>query len=210
MADGVFGTPIDAETLKGMPEYKGKTIRRADMAKVARDLMNAGGKDTNCVKYVENLRDEYGNGVKVLCTIYNATGGDLTYSQSKDFHGHIYNKPYPLVIKNGQWGGYLHVHTTASATGSSAAVVYSGVNNDEVKCDWMLSWSDPWSGSNTVYTEIREGGHYKDTLGDIQDKVENGNDTSNDEWTGCTSTTTIATGTTTSFVGIMSLTPPVS
>ncbi|KAM7489133.1 hypothetical protein LguiB_026617 [Lonicera macranthoides] len=184
MADGVYGTAIDIETLKGMPEYRGKTIRRADMAKVARDLMNAGGKDTNCVKYVENLRDEYGNGVKVLCTIYNATGGDLTYSQSKDFHGHIYNKPYPLVIKNGQWGGYLHVHTTASATGSSAAVC--------------------------VYTEIREGGHYKDTLGDIQDKVENGNDTSNDEWTGCTSTTTIATGTTTSFVGIMSLTPPVS
>ncbi|KAM7486136.1 hypothetical protein LguiA_002145 [Lonicera macranthoides] len=125
MADGVYGTVIDTETLKGMPEYRGKTIRRADMAKVARDLMNAGGKDTNCLKYVENLRDEYGNRVK-------------------------------------------------------------------------------------VYTEIREGGHYKDTLGDIQDKVENGNDTSNDEWTGCTSTTTIATGTTTSFVGIMSLTPPVS
>ncbi|KAM7486132.1 hypothetical protein LguiA_002141 [Lonicera macranthoides] len=64
MADGVYGTAIDIESLKGMPEYRGKTIRRADMAKVARDLMNAGGKDTNCVKYVENLRDEYGNGSK--------------------------------------------------------------------------------------------------------------------------------------------------
>ncbi|KAM7486117.1 hypothetical protein LguiA_002126 [Lonicera macranthoides] len=91
--------------------------------------------------------------------------------------------------------------STAAATGSSAAiVVYIGLNNDEFKCNWMLSWSNPWSESNTVYTDIHEGGHYKDTLGDIQDKVENGNYTSNDEWSGCTSTTTIATGTTTTFV----------
>ncbi|KAM7486126.1 hypothetical protein LguiA_002135 [Lonicera macranthoides] len=110
-----------------MPEYRCKTIRRADRAKVARDLMNAEGKDTNCLKYVENLSDEYGNGV--ICR-------------------------------------------------------------------------------SCVYTEICEGGHNKDTLGDIQDKVENGSDTFNDEWNGCTSTTTIAIGTTTTFVGIMSLTPP--
>ena len=117
---------------------------------MAHDLMNAERKDTNCLKFMENLRDEYGDGIKVLCTIYNATEDDLTYNQSNDFHGHIYNKPYPLVIKNGQWGGYLHVHTSGAVRGSYAAVVYSGLNDDELKCDWVLSWSNPWSGLNTV------------------------------------------------------------
>ncbi|KAM7497555.1 hypothetical protein LguiA_021969 [Lonicera macranthoides] len=97
MADGVFGTAIDIETLKGMPQYRNMTIRRSDMAKEARDLMNAEGKDTICRQYVDDLSNSYGTGVKTLCTIYNATGDDLTFVLSHDWHGHVGEKPYPMV-----------------------------------------------------------------------------------------------------------------
>ncbi|KAM7486124.1 hypothetical protein LguiA_002133 [Lonicera macranthoides] len=129
---------IETQTLKGMPEYRGKTIRRADMGKVARDLMNAEGKDTNCLKYVENLRDEYGNGGQSA----------LHHSQC---HGRRFN--IQCILR------FVNVDTTRTLW-------------EIYKIKWRM-----------VATHS--------TL--------NGMDAP---------TTTIATSTTTTFVGIMSLTPP--
>ncbi|KAM7502910.1 hypothetical protein LguiB_001814 [Lonicera macranthoides] len=211
MANGVFGTAIDIETLKGMPQYRNMTIRRSDMAKVARDLMNAEGKDTNCRQYVDDLSNSYGTGVKTLCTIYNATGDDLTFVLTHDWHGHVGEKPYPMVIKNGQWGGFLHVHPSGSPIGSAAAVVYHGFNNNGTPMDWLLSWSVPWTcfGSNSVRTEIREDGHYKvDYWGLLFKKLEDSSKTSRDTNNGCTSSMSIGSGEAPGCMAILSLTGP--
>ncbi|KAM7490650.1 hypothetical protein LguiA_033571 [Lonicera macranthoides] len=215
MADGVFGTPIDIETLKGMPQYRNMTIRRSDLAKVARDLKNAEGKDTNCRQYVDNLSTSYGSGVKTLCTIYNATGDDLTFLLSHDWHGHIGDTSYPIEIKNGQWGGFLHVHPSGSPIGSAGAVVYHGFNNNGTPMDWLLSWSVPWTvfGSNTVNTEVREDGHHKNKAWDIWGFLYNyledkSSKFSEDNTNGCKSTMNIGSGEAPFCTAIMTLTGP--
>lgn len=153
MASNVFGNPITNATLEGMPEYAGRTIERIDRARVALNMKNAQNKDVNARQYVENVKQGWGTGVSTLCLVYNATGDTVTYVASHDWHGHIGPAPYPVEIANGQWGGYLHVKTSGTATGSSAAVVYRGKNGDGKECDWMLAWSNPWnrnSSDNTV------------------------------------------------------------
>ncbi|XP_010920412.2 23 kDa jasmonate-induced protein [Elaeis guineensis] len=202
MASNVFGNPITDQTLRGLPEYKDKPVITAtDRATVALNMKNAGNKDVNARKFVENLKERYGNGVSTLCLVYNATGGTLNFVLSHDWHGHIGESPYPQQIDNGQWGAYLHVHTSGAAVGSSAAVVYRGKNEGGTTCDWMFGWSNPWNrwgNDNTVYTEIREYRHYEDNdhWNYIQDKVEGSGLTHSDTWNGCVST--VATGSSTS------------
>ncbi|KAK1309868.1 hypothetical protein QJS10_CPA08g00129 [Acorus calamus] len=128
MAYNVFGNPITNSTLEGMPEYNGKTITRTDRAHVALNMKNAADKDVNARQYVENLKARWGNGVSTLCLLYNATGDTVTFVTSHDWHGHIGPGPYPTAMANGQWGAFLHVKTSGAATGSSAAVVYHGMN----------------------------------------------------------------------------------
>nr|XP_008348390.2 23 kDa jasmonate-induced protein-like [Malus domestica] len=158
MTYNVFGNPITDETLKGMPEYADKQIERLDRAHVALNMKNAVEKDFNARTYVEKLKEQYGDGVSTLCLVYNATGDTISYANKKDWYGHIGNAPYPPLIANGQWGAFLHVKTAGASSGSTAAVVYQGLNHVSNECDWMLSWSNPWdrtSSDNKVYTDIQ-------------------------------------------------------
>ncbi|CAK9326820.1 unnamed protein product [Citrullus colocynthis] len=210
MAYNVFGNPITNQTLEAMPEYEGKTITRRDRAHVALNMKNAEDKDKNAREYVENLKKRWGTGVSTLCLIYNATGDTITYVCEHDWHGHIGPGPYPIEIANGQWGGFLHVKTSGTATGSSAAVVYRGLNNDGVHCDWMAAWSNPWDRSswdNTAYTEIREEGHYDkyDNWGYISKLLYSSGYSKSDNWNGCISNVTTGSDTSPIFEGIFSL-----
>uniref|UniRef100_A0ACD6AB02 Uncharacterized protein n=1 Tax=Avena sativa TaxID=4498 RepID=A0ACD6AB02_AVESA len=155
MASGVFGTPISEETVRATGEYK-EPITLKDVADYAMKMINAGGKDNEAQKFVDNLKDRYGNGISAKCLIYNATGKTLSFVTYKDWYGHIYDTPYPSDIQNGQWGAFLHVHPTAAMYGSFGAVVYRSAG----MCDWLFSWSIPYIGDNGVYTEIREEGHF--------------------------------------------------
>lgn len=149
----VFGTPVTNATLEAMPEYEGKEITRMDRAHVALNKMHTEDKDKNAREYVHNLKEEWGTGVSTLCLLYNATGDTITFVLEHNWHGHVGPAPYPIQIANGQWGAFLHVKTSGAATGSSAAIVYRGKNNNDVGCDWMAAWSNPWnpaSSSNTV------------------------------------------------------------
>ncbi|CAN6329618.1 unnamed protein product [Urochloa humidicola] len=162
MASGVFGVPISEETVRATGEYK-EPINQKDVADYAMKMMNAGGKDTNAQKFVDNLKDRYGNGITTKCLIYNATGTDLHLATYNDRHGYIYDSPYPAVIQNGQWGAYIHVHPTAAMVGSAGAVVYRSKLpfGSSYSCDWLFCWSIPFfGGSDQVYTEIREEGHF--------------------------------------------------
>ncbi|KAH7534003.1 hypothetical protein FEM48_Zijuj04G0191600 [Ziziphus jujuba var. spinosa] len=148
MAGNVFGNPITDDDVKILyPEVTDITPKlRAD---VAFRNISTNGRDQNAKNFVKNLKQRYGNGISALCMIFNATGGTLTYSGNKDWHGHVYESPYPAKIQNGQWGAFLHVHPSWFA-GSEAAVIYRGYNNDGTLCDWMLSWGIPYIGDNHV------------------------------------------------------------
>ncbi|KAK1271557.1 hypothetical protein QJS04_geneDACA013022 [Acorus gramineus] len=209
MAYNVFGNPITNSTLEGMPEYNGKTITRKDRAHVALNMKNAADKDVNARQYVENLKARWGTGVSTLCLLYNATGDTVTFVTSHDWHGHIGPAPYPTEMANGQWGGFLHVKTSGAATGSSAAVVYHGMNGAGNGCDWMASWSNPWDRNrynNSAYTEIREAGHFDKTVwGVVSNKLNSSGLQHTDKWNGCLSTVTTGSDTSPIFEGIFTL-----
>lgn len=58
MASGVFGTPISAQTVIATGEYK-EPITQKDVADYAMKMINAGGKDVNAQKFVDNLKERY-------------------------------------------------------------------------------------------------------------------------------------------------------
>ena len=134
MANNVFGDPINDLALT-----------QSERARQALNLQTAGGKDTNARTFVRNLKAQYGNGVSALCLVYNATGNSLTFVESKDWYGEIWNSPFPQRIQNGQWGAFLHTKKPVVATGSMAAAVYRGSDGiSGNNCDYMMSWMHPW------------------------------------------------------------------
>ncbi|KAF3447810.1 hypothetical protein FNV43_RR08515 [Rhamnella rubrinervis] len=205
MAGNVSGNPVTDDIVRLIyPDVKDVTPQLR--AKVAFQYMNAEGRDVNCKNFVYNLKQRYGNGISALCMLFNATGSSLTYVGYRDWHGHIYESPYPSVIQNGQWGGFLHVHPSAWASGSESAVVFRGKNSAGDSCDWMLAWGIPYVGNNHAYTEIREAKHYETDHWDyIKGLLEAKSTHTTDTWNGCYSAVTIGQGTSPEFVGIMSL-----
>lgn len=84
--------------------------------------------------------------------VYNATGNSITFHEAKDWHGQIWQSPYPERIQNGQWGVFLHVKNFGAMTGSMAAAVYLGQAVSGDQCDYMMAWMHPFGPhiSNTV------------------------------------------------------------
>uniref|UniRef100_A0ACD5VAQ5 Uncharacterized protein n=1 Tax=Avena sativa TaxID=4498 RepID=A0ACD5VAQ5_AVESA len=193
MASGLFGTPISEETVRATGEYK-EPITQKDVADYAMKMINAGGKDLDAQKFVDNLKDRYGNGISAKCLIYNATGKTLSLQTYKDWTGHIYDAPYPSDIHNGQWGAFLHVHPAASLVGSFGAVVYRSTG----VCDLMFGWGIPYIGDNGVHTEIREEGFFPlyNRWGYTEEMLQIGRYTSTDNRYGYVSKAEIGEGTT--------------
>ncbi|XP_021310333.1 23 kDa jasmonate-induced protein [Sorghum bicolor] len=197
MASGVFGLPISEETVRATGEYK-EPITQRDVADYAMKMINANEKDVNAQKFVDNLKDRYGNGITTKCLIYNATGASLKFVTYKDWHGHIYETPYPSEIQNGQWGAFIHVHPAGAARGSAGAAVYrTKIPSSSSSCDWLFSWSIPYIGDSSVYTEIREEGHFPPHWDYIYDaRLERSGRSSTDNGYGYHSQTDIGEGTT--------------
>lgn len=57
-AAGVFGTPITEATVIGTGEYP-EPITQRDVADYAMKMINAGGKDIEAQKFVDNLKDRF-------------------------------------------------------------------------------------------------------------------------------------------------------
>ncbi|ONK72104.1 uncharacterized protein A4U43_C04F15750 [Asparagus officinalis] len=199
MAANVFGNPITDETLKAMPEYNNKPITRCDRAHEALNMIHAESKDVNALRYVENLKEQYGDGVSTLCVVYNASGDPITFQDSHDWHGHLWKAPYPQSLLNGQWGAFLHVHPSGAMAGSSAAVIYRGKNDAGKDHDFMFSWMNPWwSGSCTAYTLVRPAGYFDSEISwdTLQDNTDNGKLQWTNENEGCKSYVSIGNNTT--------------
>ncbi|CAN6352177.1 unnamed protein product [Urochloa humidicola] len=206
MAAGVFGVPITRETLIATGEYEDPS--QEDIADYAMKMINAGEKDTNAQQFVDNLKGRYGNGISTKCLIYNATGITLNFVTYKDWRGHVFEAPYPSVIHNGQWGAFLHVKPGGAARGSIGAVVYRSKrpNGSRDSCDWLFSWMIPFTGDNTVYTEIRGEDHFPQHWDYIYGtKLENSTRHSTDRNYGYISTITIGEASTANARAIFQL-----
>ena len=143
----VLGNPITEDTMKGMPEYRNKTtITRTDKAHKA--LIKKNVAEAQAFEYMENLKMEECDcdAVITLGSIYNATGGTITYSVKHDFSGKL--GTYPVKIENGQFA----VFKQTGKDGSCGAVVYWGTNKNGKACDWMFSWSHPTNEDDKVHT----------------------------------------------------------
>ncbi|KAD6795799.1 hypothetical protein E3N88_06695 [Mikania micrantha] len=156
----IFGDPITNKTMV----QRGLTPTQANKAQLAYTMMNHGNKYDNALRFVRDLKAQWGNGISTLCLLYNATGETLTYAASRNWFGDIGPSPYPTVILNGQWGAYLHTKIPKMPSGSVAAVVYRGKYTENAFCDRMITWSIPWqrfTQDNAGYCEINAVGHFE-------------------------------------------------
>ncbi|WJX46633.1 hypothetical protein P8452_33413 [Trifolium repens] len=171
-----FGVVVDNEKLNQTDRYIDKTKTQQDRAREAMNLINEDDKNAKAAEYVNTLKEGYGDGASTLCLVYNATGDTISYDTDHDWYGFIGRTPYPTEIGNGQWGAFLHVHTTGAASGTEAAVVYRGKNADGNDRDFLLAWSTPWSSwyKNKAYCEMGAVGSFPEHWGNIYDKINNG------------------------------------
>ncbi|KAK9063095.1 hypothetical protein SSX86_016965 [Deinandra increscens subsp. villosa] len=166
----VFGTPIT----KKMMIKRGLHTTREIRAQVAFDTRNADNKYDNALRFVKDLKDQWGDEISMLCLIYNATGETLTHIKRHNWFGDIGPSPVTKVILNGQWGAYVHPKVPLVSSGSAGAEVYRGKYRDSVHgafCDHMISWYIPGqrlTQGNACYCEINEVGHYE---GDVWDAI---------------------------------------
>ncbi|KAF3447790.1 hypothetical protein FNV43_RR08494 [Rhamnella rubrinervis] len=150
--------------------------------------------DVNCKTFVHNLKQRYGSGISSLCMIFNATGSTLTYVSNKDWHGQIYESPYPSLIQNGQWKDQKALLYIAERTML------------EFNLTGCLLGVFPVLVIIVYIHEIREVHHYEtDHWGYIKGLLESKPTNYIGTWSGCYSAVTIGRSTSPEYVGIMSL-----
>lgn len=206
MGTNVFGEAVTQELLMAIPEFANRA--RKERADMAMQWKNRDGKYEESVRYVRQLKANWGNGVSTLCVLYNGTGETLSYVTSNNWFGYIY-AAYPPVIANGQWGAFFHVKRTAVASGSQAAVVYRGKSKDGQDTDWMVSWDNPWnkaSFSNNVYGEINRAGYFdRIDWRTIANSMVGVGLQHRSRWNGCVADLKIENGTSPLFEAVLSL-----
>ncbi|KAL6544313.1 hypothetical protein OROGR_010810 [Orobanche gracilis] len=205
MATNVFGNPVTDDTVRLV--YPNLTqITALDRAGVALQYMNADDRATNVSRSVHNLKEAYGNGTSTLCMVFNATGGNLHFDRHHSWEGSVWRSPFPDIIQNGQWAGFLFVRDRLMGP-SKGAIVYRGENNDGIGRDWMLAWNTSrMDWQNRVYTEIRAAGSFNsanwNTINNSMEAQTNNHSTTS---LGCFASGSIGSGSSPEFVGRMSL-----
>ncbi|KAG6467882.1 23 kDa jasmonate-induced protein-like [Zingiber officinale] len=205
MATNVFGNPVTDDTVRLIfPNITEITARHR--AEVALQYMNADEKATNVSRFVHNLKEAYGTGTSTLGMIYNATGGNLSFVLNHTWEGAVWRSPYPQVIQNGQWAGFLHVRGRLMGP-SKEAIVYRGVNNDGAGRDWMLAWNTSrMNYQNRVYAEIHTaGGFGSANWNAIDSKMDSQTNNYSTTALGGFASASIGAGSSPEFVGILSL-----
>ncbi|CAH1430130.1 unnamed protein product [Lactuca virosa] len=203
-ARSIFGEPIGNKTLAQMR----LNPTRENKARIGYKMMNEGNKYDNALRFVKDLKAQWGNGITCLCMLYNATGETLTYAASRNWFGDIGPSPYPTFILNGQWGAYLHTKTPRVPSGSQAAVVYRGKYSDNASCDRMITWSIPWqrfTQDNAAYCEINEVGHFDHgaVWDEIYDKSPSAGRESSYTWNDCYTRVTVESDTSPIYKAIL-------
>ncbi|KAL6528766.1 hypothetical protein OROMI_028942 [Orobanche minor] len=205
MATNVFGNPVTDDTVRLVYPHI-KVITASDRGRVALLYMNADEKATNVSRFVHNLKAAYGTGTSTLGMIYNATGGNLTFVLNHTWEGSVWRSPFPQLIQNGQWAGFLHVRGRLMGP-SKAAIVFRGQNDAGNTRDWMMAWNTPrMNWQNRVYTEVRNSGHFSSVNWNVVDSsMETRTNNDSNSALGGFCSVSIGSGSSPEFVGTMSL-----
>ena len=188
-----YGLEITALEVSAQPSWPaGKTVSLDDLSQYTlskKDLYR-----TDAAAYAKALKEEYGNGISSLILVYNASGATVTLQPgAPNWHGHSCDTLPTTALLNGQWMGWLHVHSSGAAVGSSAPLVYQISNQGH---DVFFGFDTPYTGANRTYTEIRESGHWP-KVGSwdyMEGLVDQAGPTSTDTRDGWKSTATAAPG----------------
>lgn len=162
----LIGTAYVMQDLKLDPRWANKippqepTLK--DLADFTFERLNVCQADA--VRYVNGMKQEYGNGVTTLVMIYNATGSRLILPAgfgTINWHGHLGKYTLDHEIQNGQWSVFLHTHSSGTAAGSSGGVEYTLPKMDTGVSDIcvIMCWDTPWNRSvhsNKIYVELDE------------------------------------------------------
>uniref|UniRef100_A0A803LL02 Uncharacterized protein n=1 Tax=Chenopodium quinoa TaxID=63459 RepID=A0A803LL02_CHEQI len=153
MGSAVFGSAVTMAMLREMPEYKSiNSIGQKDLAKVALEKVNAEGKAEAARNFVEKLQSRFrADYVSTMCLMYNATGDNMTYVVTHDWHGRLCESAYPVIIANGQWGAFLHGQYYGNDDRESrAGIVYSALNNQGEERHWFLGFDSTLGSYNKL------------------------------------------------------------
>ncbi|GFP92037.1 23 kDa jasmonate-induced protein [Phtheirospermum japonicum] len=203
MSTNVFGTPVTNATVQeihiGLPAA---SITAQHRAEVALTYINSGGKADDARSFVADLKRQYGDGTSTLCTIYNATGNNLTFTRKNTWEGSVWRSPYPNILQNGQWGAFLHVRERLMGP-SKEACMYRGQNLAGNAREWLLAWNVKRRDQpNKVYTEIRTNAPNWNTVNNnMKPQSTNHSATS----LGCFSSVLVGSGSSPNYVAIMTL-----
>ena len=153
---GVVGNAITTSA----PEFAGRdksTIERWELSDVAMAHIDDHREEAR--KQVEDYKSQYGNGISVLVTVYNATGEDLVYHGQKMWTGDTDRYRAPDRIKNGQWGTVLYVHPAGQMVGVNGALVYN-IGGRTSRIDYVVAGFEvPYStltGSNSTWCRVED------------------------------------------------------
>lgn len=204
MATNVFGYPVtdDIVRIYYPPPIEITPNLRAT---VAMKLKFEDDRLLNAEKFVHDLKEAYGTGTSTLCTIFNATGGDLRFTLHHSWEGEVWRSPYPSIIMNGQWAAFLHV--SGSSDGHSReGVIYGGRNNDGVERHWLLGWdTSPKDDQNRAFTFLTEGMKPDYDWYYFLNRMEQSENYSGYTWGGCKSTIYVAEGSSPELQATMTL-----
>jgi len=176
----IIGSVITENIVRKDPRYaKKKTITLSDISTYTKEQGSVY--DAEALEKVSEMKKKYGSGVCALVRIYNACGESLSLTNTHDWHGHIGDYPFDGIIQNGEWSVFLHVHSTGAAAGSCGATVYRASKANQ---DNFLGWESPFSGSNSVYVETRETGHWpgQGSWNYMEDQIDKHNSSSISTW----------------------------
>jgi hypothetical protein len=176
----IIGSAITEDIVRQDPRYvKKEKITLSDISTYTLEQQSV--LDTEAIKKVNAIKEEYGSGISALIRIYNACGEAISLQTTKDWHGHIWKYPFDAVIQNGQWSAILYVHTSGGMAGAEGAVIYRASQANQ---DIFLGWESPYIGDNHVYVESREISHWpgKVEWDYMQELIEKTGSTTFDKW----------------------------
>lgn len=149
----LLGSAVTKAVLQTDPRYQKGEITLDMLSNYA--LEQRAATDSDVMKVLNGVKDEYGSGASTLIRIFNASGERLFLREDFHLRGNTWKYPFDMIIENGQWLVALVVKN-GTMEGVAGGVVYHSAT-----ADMFFGWDVPYVDAtlrghkNTVYSEIR-------------------------------------------------------
>ncbi|GER25890.1 jasmonate-induced protein [Striga asiatica] len=154
MASNVFGQAVTDEMVRVLFP-NANPITNLNRAEAALRYINHEDRAINVNRFVHNLKGTWGTGTSTLGMVYNATGGIISLMQAHSWEGNVWGLPFPMIVQNGQWFGFLFVRDRLMGS-AKGGLVYRGRDNSGNNRDWLISWETTrMNAQNRVFAQVR-------------------------------------------------------